>query len=75
MGWGGLLVPKGTPPAVLGRLQQACAAAVTGPEMHAMLTQLQTPQGYLPSSDFEAFVRVEHDRYGRLIRASEISDK
>ena len=72
MGWGGLLAPKGTPPEVLARLQDACAKAVNSPEMNRMLEHLQTPQGYLPAREFEAFVRAEYDRYGALISATEL---
>jgi tripartite-type tricarboxylate transporter receptor subunit TctC len=72
MGWGGLLAPKGTPPEVLARLQDACAQAVTSPEMNRMLEQLQTPQGHLPAPAFAAFVRAEYDRYGRLMRDADL---
>jgi tripartite-type tricarboxylate transporter receptor subunit TctC len=75
MGWGGLLAPKGTPREVLAQLQDACAKAVTSPEMNRMLEQLQTPQGYLPAPAFAAFVRAEFDRYGALIRATDLGAK
>ena len=75
MGWGGLLAPKGTPPAVLARLQQACAAAVDSPAMARMLAQLQTPSGYLAAAEFAAFIGAEYDRYGRLLRATDLGRK
>ena len=37
-----------------------------------MLEHLQTPQGYLPAREFEAFVRAEYDRYGALIGATDL---
>lgn len=68
-GWGGLVAPKGTPAAMVARLSQACAQATRLPEFAALLQTLKVPQGYQDAATFSAFVRSEHERYGRLIRS------
>ena len=67
-GWGGLVAPKGLPPAVLARLSNACSHATQTPEFRTLLQTLKVPQGYLDSAHFAAFVHAESDRYSRLIR-------
>jgi len=67
-GWGGLVAPKGLPPAVLARLSNACSHATQTPEFRTLLQTLKVPQGYLDSANFAAFVHAESDRYSRLIR-------
>lgn len=67
-GWGGLIAPKGTSPAIVAKLSDACAQASRSPEFLKILNTLLVPQGYLPASEFEAFVRQEYKRYGTLIK-------
>ncbi|MCB1997494.1 tripartite tricarboxylate transporter substrate binding protein [Rubrivivax albus] len=69
-GWGGLIVPKGTPAAIVDRLSNACAAATHTPEFEQILRNLRVPQGYLPAAGFAAFVNSEYARYGKLIQAT-----
>ncbi|MGE0313062.1 MAG: Bug family tripartite tricarboxylate transporter substrate binding protein [Lautropia sp.] len=67
-GWGGLVAPKGTPPAIVAKLSDACAHAVETPEFGKILQSLKVPPGYLPAGEFAAFVRSEYERHGKLIR-------
>ena len=72
MGWGGLLAPRGTPEAVLARLEAACAQAVNSPQMLTMLRQMQTPQGFLPAAGFASFIQAEYEHYRDLVRAANL---
>lgn len=68
VGWGGMVVPKGTPAATVSKLSTACATATRTPEFEQILRSLHVPQGYLPAEAFATFVRGEYDRYGSLIK-------
>lgn len=72
-GWGGLVVPKGTPKAIVERLSQACDHAAHTPAFEAILKNLKVPQGYQAAAAFDAFVRSEYARYGRLLKTIDAS--
>ena len=67
-GWGGIIAPKGTPADVVAKLSDACEQAAKTPEFLKILQTMLIPQGYLSAPEFEAFVKSEYQRYGRLIR-------
>lgn len=68
-GWGGIVVPKGTPTGAVTKLSKACAQATQTPEFKQILANMRVPQGYLPADSFADFVRSEYQRYGRLIKS------
>jgi tripartite-type tricarboxylate transporter receptor subunit TctC len=67
-GWSGLFAPAKTPKETVSQLADWFAAAAQAPEVKAKLVA----QGYYPvgmcGNDFIAFVRKQHDEYGRAIR-------
>jgi tripartite-type tricarboxylate transporter receptor subunit TctC len=67
--WSGLLAPKGTPPAILERLQKETAAVLEAPEVKAYMAQnsLEAYSGSTPAQ-FEAFFREERERWAKIIR-------
>ncbi|MFC4279064.1 Bug family tripartite tricarboxylate transporter substrate binding protein [Achromobacter aloeverae] len=66
--WAGLAVPKGTPKAVVERLNQAVRAAVADARVREdLLTQSFTPIAGTPE-ELAARVRQESDSYGPLIK-------
>lgn len=66
--WAGLAVPKGTPKAVVDRLNQAVRAAVAQDRVRQdLLTQSFTPIAGTPE-ELAARVRAESDSYGPLIK-------
>ncbi|MCO5116666.1 MAG: tripartite tricarboxylate transporter substrate-binding protein [Burkholderiaceae bacterium] len=69
IGWGGLIVPKGTPAATVAKLSAACATATHTPEFEQLLRTLHVPQGYLAADEFANFVHNEYERYDRLIKS------
>lgn len=68
-GWGGIVVPKGTPADAVAKLSKACAQATKTAEFQQILANMRVPQGYLPADSFANFVRSEYQRYGRLIKS------
>jgi tripartite-type tricarboxylate transporter receptor subunit TctC len=50
---GGLMVPAGTPDAVVEKLDAACSKAVKAPEFEATMKKLNAAIRYLPSKEFQ----------------------
>ena len=69
--WSGLLAPKGTPPAILERLQKELGAVLETPEVKAYMAQnaLEAYSGNTPAQ-FDAFFREEYLRWAKIIRDS-----
>ena len=70
--WYGIWAPRGTPQAIVERLQQATAAAVATPEMRARLDALGAQPVADSPADFARFVGTEYERWGRLVRDANI---
>lgn len=70
--WGGILVPAGTPKAVISRLSDEIAKVVRSPEIH----QRWTEQGFEPMAmtvdEFAAVIRSDIDKWGKIIRQAGI---
>jgi len=68
--WVGLTAPRGTPMTAIKRIEAANNKALQLPEVQAALAA----QGFSPwigtAEDFDAFYRVERDKYAKVIRAS-----
>ena len=70
--WFGLLAPRGTPPEVVQRLNEANRAAQQKPEIRQRLIAT----GYIPAAnsqeDFAALIQREYRAYGDIVRAKNI---
>jgi tripartite-type tricarboxylate transporter receptor subunit TctC len=68
--WFGLLLPAKTPMAIVEGLHSAIVAAVSNPELQAMLTRLECrPLSTLPQ-EFADFIRTERERWKPIVEAS-----
>ncbi len=65
--WGGLMVPRGTPAAVVTALENACQQSANSESYRKLLTSLQTPFNYMGSAAFSKFVVAEFERNARLV--------
>jgi tripartite-type tricarboxylate transporter receptor subunit TctC len=70
--WGGLVTPKGTPPAVLAALEAACRSGTAAEAFRKQLDNLNTPVMYQDAATFGAFVSAEFERNARLLREAGI---
>lgn len=71
--WYAMWAPARTPPAILGRMQQAVAAALRTPEVAEKLASLGAePVGDTPEA-FARFCAAESELYGRLVRDAKIT--
>jgi tripartite-type tricarboxylate transporter receptor subunit TctC len=69
-GWAGVLVPKGTPDAMITRLNSEIVKALQNPEARRQLgEQGSEPVGSTPSA-FAALIRKDIDAYQKLLKAA-----
>lgn len=71
-GWNGILAPKGTPAAVIGRLNRELVAIIRSPEFARVLTgEGATPVGNTPA-EFDAQIRSDIKKWAKIIQSTGI---
>src|SRR5437879_3856655 len=70
--WCGLGVPRGTPAAVIERLNREINAGLADPAVKARLAEVGTTPIVFTPDEFGAYVRAEIDKWGKVIRAANI---
>jgi tripartite-type tricarboxylate transporter receptor subunit TctC len=69
-GWFGIGVPKGTPPEIIEKLNQAINAGLADPGIQARITELgSTPVVFSPT-EFGRHVLAEIRKWGQVVKAS-----
>lgn len=72
IGWFGWLAPAGTPKAIVDRLNKELVKSLAIPEVKDRLLNLATvPVGDKPEA-FARFIRSEHDKWAKVIKAAKI---
>src|SRR6266852_9724238 len=70
--WNGLVAPRGTPAAIVARLNAEAAKAVQAPEVKERMLRFGcVPVGSTPE-EFVEFLRVERSKWGKLIREANL---
>jgi tripartite-type tricarboxylate transporter receptor subunit TctC len=68
--WYGIVVPKGTPPAIIAALRKATVDAINTPLIKdRLLNEGAKPVGNEPA-EFGAFMQAETKRWGEIVKAS-----
>ncbi|NML17151.1 hypothetical protein HHL10_19435 [Azohydromonas sp. G-1-1-14] len=67
--WFGVVAPKGTPPAVVAKLNQAINQALQAPDLARRITDPGNVIGAGTPEDFAALIASESQRWGQLIKA------
>jgi tripartite-type tricarboxylate transporter receptor subunit TctC len=70
--WCGIGAPRGTPPAVIARLNREINAGLADPAVKARLTEVATTPMPFSPDEFGAYVASEIEKWGRVIRAANI---
>jgi tripartite-type tricarboxylate transporter receptor subunit TctC len=73
--WYGILAPAGTPKAILDRLHQEITRAVAGPKVSQLFTNLGTVPVTNTPAQFQDMIKSEMAKWGKVIRAANISVK
>lgn len=66
--WFGIVAPKGTPEAVVARLNEAINQALKEPDLARRITEPGNLIGGGSAAEFAAFIAAESARWGQLIR-------
>ncbi len=70
--WIGFYAPGGTPPEVLGRLNQLAVASMTEPAFRATLRQQGTTAGTMGLAEFQAYVASEIAKWRIVVQTAHI---
>jgi tripartite-type tricarboxylate transporter receptor subunit TctC len=68
--WDGVFVPKGTPSAIVTKLQAAVRKALGDPELRQQLAERGAEPALMPSEEMQRFVKSEIDRWGSVVKRS-----
>jgi tripartite-type tricarboxylate transporter receptor subunit TctC len=66
--WGGLFVPRATPPATVRRLTDTVAQLLRDPELSARYVALGYAVSAKTQEEFDAQVQRDRDHFGALMR-------
>jgi tripartite-type tricarboxylate transporter receptor subunit TctC len=72
-GWSGLLVPAGTPPAIVRRLHAQIVNVLNMPDVRSRFTSMAFEVVGNTPEEFQAFVQREVEKWGRVVKAAKIS--
>lgn len=64
----GLYAPKGTPAAVLDRLEEACRTGLEQPNVLRILNDSRSPVSFVPRAALTRLIHDEHANYGVTLR-------
>jgi tripartite-type tricarboxylate transporter receptor subunit TctC len=67
--WRGVTVPKGTPPRIVARLEEAIRKTVASPEFVRATEKLLVAPAFLPAAEFGKAIAVEDAEIGRTVKA------
>ena len=70
--WHAFIAPKGTPPAIVAKLNAEIHKALADPEVKERLAGLGAEVSPTTPQELATLVRSEHERYGKLIREANI---
>jgi tripartite-type tricarboxylate transporter receptor subunit TctC len=68
--WHGLFAPAGTPPDIVAKLRTEVRAVLAQPDVRDRLVNSASGEPYLTTPEqFDARIRGDFEKYGKLIRA------
>ena len=70
--WAGFGVPRGTPPAIIDRLNREINAALSDPGIAARLREIGTVPKIMSPHAFAAFAAAEQEKYAKVIKFANI---
>jgi tripartite-type tricarboxylate transporter receptor subunit TctC len=70
--WFGLMSPLGTPEVIEKTLNKAIDLAILSPEVQTQFKTLGIDSTYLNNKDFLAYIKIENDKWAKVIKSSNI---
>jgi tripartite-type tricarboxylate transporter receptor subunit TctC len=71
--WAGIMAPRGTPDAVITRLNEALTAAVTSEPVRQLMQGIGADIAAQGPAEFAAMLRADHARWAEVIRRGNIT--
>ena len=71
-GWQGVLVPAGTPPAAIAKLNEALVKTLALPEVREKFATQGLDAASGTPAEFGAFIRAENEKWGRVAKTANI---
>lgn len=68
--WCGVGVPRGTPPAIIERLNHDINAGLANPGVKAQLTKVATTPIVFTPAEFGAYMASEVEKWGKVVKAA-----
>jgi tripartite-type tricarboxylate transporter receptor subunit TctC len=68
--WFGIGAPRGTPPAIIDRLNRDITAVITEPRVKARLAELSAEVMTGTPAEFRRFIEAETEKWGRIVKFS-----
>jgi tripartite-type tricarboxylate transporter receptor subunit TctC len=68
--WHAMVAPRGTPPAVIAKLQKTFAATLENPKLKALMEKADVKLVGSSPQDLSKFLRTENDKWSKLIRSA-----
>jgi len=72
-GWGGIVVPRGTPAPVIAKLNAAIVKALSTPDVKQAVTNNGSEATPSTPEEFARFIREEYDRIGKVAKAAKLT--
>jgi tripartite-type tricarboxylate transporter receptor subunit TctC len=72
-GWQGVMVPAGTPDAIIARLSSAIGQVLSEPGLSDRLSKQGTSPAYLDTAAFKTYIDSEAKRWAEVIRSANIT--
>ncbi|MDO9403370.1 MAG: tripartite tricarboxylate transporter substrate binding protein [Polaromonas sp.] len=70
--WFGIAAPKGTPPAIIEKMQAEVKKALASPELIQRFAEQGAEPGGMPVADFQKYVRSQTQDWGAVIKGAGI---
>jgi tripartite-type tricarboxylate transporter receptor subunit TctC len=71
--WNGIVAPKGTPAAIIDRLNQEIGKALHSPQMLARLHGAGIEAAHTTPAEFAAYIAAETEKWGQVIRRGNVT--
>ena len=73
--WFGIFAPAGTPPAIVKKINEDIATVMKEPDKQARWQKLSAIPVVNTPAEFDAIIRRDVDRYGKLLKAAGVAAK
>lgn len=70
VGWTSLVAPKGTPPAIVAKLNEQVRQVLARPEIQQKLLTIGFEPWYSSPKDLERTISTEYDKWGEVVRTA-----